>query len=87
MRIKDIIAHLFDHHIVKKQNWTVERLAAWVKTVEPKGAPHARNSVPSARFSPIETAESQAEIREWQLVTAAFTARHESRRKRDRHRP
>lgn len=36
MRIKDIIAHLFDYHIMFKGNWTLERLVAWVETVEPK---------------------------------------------------
>ena len=36
MRIKDIIAHLFDYHIMNKRNWTLEQLVAWVQTVEPK---------------------------------------------------
>jgi hypothetical protein len=44
MRIKDIIAHLFDFHVMKKKNWTLHQLAAWVETWEPnfqnpKGAP------------------------------------------------
>jgi hypothetical protein len=32
MRIKDIIAHLFDFHVMKKKNWTLDQLAAWVHT-------------------------------------------------------
>ena len=39
MRIKDIIAHLFDHHVMKKRNWTLEMLVAWVETVEPEEVP------------------------------------------------
>lgn len=35
MRIKDIIAHLFDYHVVRKKNWTLEQLVDWVRTVEP----------------------------------------------------
>src|SRR5215469_12470673 len=36
MRIKDIIAHLFDYHIMEKKKWTLEQLVKWVETVEPK---------------------------------------------------
>jgi hypothetical protein len=36
MRIKDVIAHLFDFHVMKKKNWTLEALAAWVQTCEPQ---------------------------------------------------
>src|SRR5215475_6788280 len=36
MRIKDIVAHLFDYHIMNKRNWTLEQLVKWVETVEPK---------------------------------------------------
>jgi len=39
MRIKDIIAHVFDRHIMRKKDWTLERLVAWVKTVEPAEDP------------------------------------------------
>lgn len=38
MRIKDIIAHIFDHHVMTKSNWTLEQLAAWVATFEAKYA-------------------------------------------------
>jgi hypothetical protein len=36
MRIKDVIAHLFDHHVMAKKNWTLEQLVAWVESWEPK---------------------------------------------------
>jgi hypothetical protein len=26
MRIKDIIAHLFDYHVMARENWTLEQL-------------------------------------------------------------
>jgi len=34
MRIKDTIAHLFDHHVMYRKDWTLEQLVAWVKKVE-----------------------------------------------------
>jgi len=36
MRVKDIIAHLFDVHVAGKKNWTLDQLVAWVQTWEPK---------------------------------------------------
>ena len=30
------ITHIFDHHIMGKKNWTLERLVAWVASVEPE---------------------------------------------------
>jgi hypothetical protein len=34
MRIKDIIAHLFDYHVMQERDWTLEQLVMWVKRVE-----------------------------------------------------
>jgi hypothetical protein len=34
LRIKDIIVHLFDYHIMAQKDWTLEQLVAWVKRVE-----------------------------------------------------
>jgi hypothetical protein len=36
MRVKDIIVHLFDYHVMEKRDWTLEQLVAWVETWEPK---------------------------------------------------
>jgi hypothetical protein len=87
MRIKDIIAHLFDHHIFGNQDWTMEKLATWVQTVEPK------NVEPRIGRQNVDVEEifrrkrlMEDEIREWQTVREAFAARHESRLRRDRHR-
>jgi hypothetical protein len=34
LRIKDVIAHLFDYHIMAQKDWTLEQLVMWVKKVE-----------------------------------------------------
>jgi len=96
MRIKDIIAHLFDYHIMDKRNWTLEQLVAWVETVEPKEVRTERGAafVIQQRDAPwhefqrsAEEAEEQLRINreeaeEWQGVRDAFEARHTPRRKR-----
>jgi hypothetical protein len=35
MRIKDIIAHVFDDHIMKREDWTLQQLVAWIERWEP----------------------------------------------------
>jgi hypothetical protein len=95
MRIKDIIAHLFDYHVMAKQNWTLEQLVAWVRTVEPDNsalqasvnldrfrAPVYRR--PTLEEPPFEP--SQQEMEEWQAIRHAFAAKTETQRKRGRFR-
>ena len=96
MRIKDIIAHLFDYHIMGKKNWTLEQLVAWVETVEPKIVePKIVEPVfdPSrairrrARLLELnrlrqQTEEWQKEADEWTAIRDAFVARHAPRHKR-----
>jgi hypothetical protein len=83
MRIKDIVAHLFDFHVMKKKNWTLDQLAAWVQTWEPKeiSAMRIANALPPGK--PIllgpRVEQRQAE-QEWQRVRQAFEARHKARR-------
>jgi hypothetical protein len=79
IRIKDTIAHIFDYHIMKKKDWTLDRLADWVETVEPK------NNDPRRIIDPeLQTAsESRPEedwlaANEWQERVAAFTATRSS---------
>jgi hypothetical protein len=36
MRIKDVIAHLFDYHVVERKTWTLDQLVAWVEMWEPQ---------------------------------------------------
>jgi hypothetical protein len=89
MRIKDIIAHIFDYHVMQKKDWTLDRLAAWVETVEPKK--HASGETPdperisgfwATRQRQIMNASQREEDRiaanEWQARVSAFTAKHDS---------
>lgn len=83
MRIKDIVAHLFDDHIAGKKNWTLDQLVAWVQSWEPKEI----NPVPianSVRFgnaiSPLPRVEGREAEQEWQEVRRAFEVRHRSQR-------
>ena len=97
MRIKDIIAHLFDFHVMDKGNWTLERLIAWVQTVEPKGIPPedawsrvlqqrevlALELQGSRQEAQRRLQQEVLEAEEWQSVRNAFEARQASRRKRN----
>lgn len=83
MRIKDIIAHLFDFHVVGKKNWTLEQLVAWVETWEPKEIsfmPIANAVPPDKTISPEPRVEDRQAEQEWQRVRQAFEARHKTRR-------
>jgi hypothetical protein len=83
MRIKDIIAHLFDFHVMKKKNWTLIQLAAWVQTWEPKEIrimPLANTLRPGEPTSPGPRVDQRQAQQEWQQVRQAFEARHKARR-------
>jgi hypothetical protein len=78
MRIKDIIAHLFDVHVMKKKNWTLNQLVAWVQTWEPKQispAPIANTVVPGKAISMEARVDQRLAEQEWQLVRQAFEIR------------
>jgi hypothetical protein len=89
MRIKDIIAHLFDFHIMDKRNWTLEQLVAWVETVEPKQVqpeydPAIVIGRRESRAFELQRLRPRAqEAEEWQAVRRAFEARRASHRKRN----
>jgi hypothetical protein len=85
MRIKDVIAHLFDHHVMTKKNWTLERLAVWVETVEPKEVPRPEiraAALPRPAFSLSPALDLRQEAEQWQAVRQAFEAKHTTRRRR-----
>jgi len=92
MRVKDIIAHLFDYHIMEEKNWTLEQLVTWVRTVEPAEikfdlGPSVVIRSREERWLEFERLSQQAkewqqEADEWQAVRAAFEARHAARRKK-----
>jgi hypothetical protein len=51
MRIKDVVAHLFDYHIMERRNWTLDQLVAWVEMWEPKdGNPSQTLTADEARL-------------------------------------
>jgi hypothetical protein len=82
MRIKDVIAHLFDYHVMIKKNWTLERLVAWVETVEPHEVRPAilRPAYPSRIPPSYQPSELRLDAAEWQNVRQAFEARHRPNR-------
>jgi len=90
MRIKDIITHLFDWHVMVKKNWSLERLVAWVETVEPKNGDPSGNMSPEIleRRSQMQIVGRSRDTEEsrnrdhWEARVSAFAARHKSRRRR-----
>jgi hypothetical protein len=46
MSIRETIAHLFDNHVFGKQDWTLDQLIDWVRSVEPtEAAPQDEQAV------------------------------------------
>jgi hypothetical protein len=93
MRAKDVIAHLFDRHVMVQKDWTIEQLAAWVETVEPrtKAPKHSENEMPPAgipfyrsQFNQRQFLPSQEEIDNWQEVREALEQRSGAARKHSR---
>jgi hypothetical protein len=90
MRIKDIIAHTFDYHVMRKKNWTLEQLVEWVKTVEPDDVPPPQPVVWAQpgeviRRRPLAGQQIQPsldEVQEWLTVRQAFLAGYHTRRRR-----
>ena len=89
MCIKDIIAHLFDVHVMEKKNWSLEQLVEWVQRWEPQEVTLEggtefnqgfRSTLPHSR-----AADLSLEAVEWESTRQAFEARHKlksSKRKR-----
>jgi hypothetical protein len=76
MRIKDVIAHLFDVHVMEKKNWSVDQLVEWVKRWEPREI--------DVINQPATASETESEIDEagWQSAREAFEAKHKSKLRR-----
>lgn len=84
MRIKDIIAHLFDVHLMEKKDWTLDQLVHWVERWEPgKSAPHIASEVDQALANPLTPAlaaeQTAAEEAEWRSTRETFEAKHKSK--------
>jgi hypothetical protein len=82
MRIKDIVAHLFDHHVMKQKDWSLDQLSAWVATWEP-----CTTEKPFGLFQDRipEQGPEDWEFHEWEQVQQAFAAKQQSKRKSRRH--
>ena len=87
MRIKEIVAHIFDYHIMAKRNWTLEQLVAWVETVEPHDVelPPTRAEILRDVFERRDAEELRRKLiaqrqdeAEWQAVKQAFAAKYGS---------
>jgi hypothetical protein len=59
MRIKDVITHLFDYHVMEQKDWTLVQLVAWVKRIEDDFDP------PPASRSVLDDAFAQGPVEGW----------------------
>jgi hypothetical protein len=77
MRIKDIIAHLFDYHVMKERDWTLDRLASWLRPLEPAEP----GEIP---FRPREVPPppSLAEAESWRKTREAFESNVKAKNRR-----
>jgi hypothetical protein len=78
MRIKDIVAHLFDYHVMQQRDWTLERLATWLQPLEPSESAEMiftnREEAPGRHL--------RAEAAEWRKTREAFEAQMKAGRSR-----
>ena len=82
MRIKDIIAHLFDHQVMGKKNWTLERLVAWVERWEPSARSTPIADLARIPHSPRHSHQLSDDAAEWQKTREAFEAKVTAKRRR-----
>lgn len=85
MRTKDVIAHLFDVHVMEEKNWTLVQLVEWVQRWEPRGfegdITAGVDEALGNTLSRSRPAELRAEAAEWQSTRQAFEAKHKSKRR------
>jgi hypothetical protein len=74
MRIKDVVAHLFDYHVMEKADWTLDRLTTWLQPLEPN-EPAEASSIGGKRDLPPDDAE-------WRETRQAFEAKMKTKRHR-----
>jgi len=86
MRIKDVIAHLFDVHVMEKKNWSLADLVEWVQRWEPPEPPSETmagvDETHENALLALQALELRAEEAEWQSTREAFEAKHEPKRRR-----
>jgi hypothetical protein len=78
MRIKDIVAHLFDYHVMEKRDWTLDRLTTWLRPLEPNEPGEASDT--KRKNAPKH--DSFPEDAEWRGTLEAFEAHMKAKRRR-----
>ena len=78
MRIKDIVAHIFDYHVMEERDWTLDRLATWLQPLEPSEPAEASfinsGTTPERDFS--------AEAAEWRKTREFFESQVKAKSRR-----
>lgn len=80
MRIKDIVAHLFDYHVMEQRDWTLDRLTSWLQPLEPSEPAE----VSSIDREPGPARDWPAEAAEWRKTREAFEAQVKTKPGRSR---
>jgi hypothetical protein len=78
MRIKDIVAHLFDYHVMEERDWALDRLATWLRPLEPSEP--ARASFLNGGTTPER--DFSAETAEWRKNREFFEAQAKAKGRR-----
>jgi hypothetical protein len=78
MRIKDIVAHLFDYHVMEQRDWTLDRLATWLQPLEPS-EPAEASSIDGG--TALER-DFSAEAAEWRKARDFFQAQGKAKTRR-----
>jgi len=74
MRIKDVVAHLFDYHVMQKRDWTLDRLTSWLRPLEPDELAES-SSLEGRYVAPLEDED-------WGRTREAFEAQMKAKRDR-----
>jgi hypothetical protein len=80
MRIKDVIAHLFDVHVMQKKNWSLDQLVEWVQRWEPRELDHEIDAINEQ--SRASRTEPRIDEVGWQSTLEAFEAKHKPKLRR-----
>ena len=80
MRIKDIVAHLFDYHVMEERDWTLDRLSTWLQPLEPT-EPAKASSIDGGT---ARERDFWAEAAEWRKTRECFEAQVKAKGRRPR---
>jgi hypothetical protein len=87
MRVKDVIAHVFDVHVMGKKDWTLAQLVEWVKRWEPQEPGwfdliESDNDTRKDQTALSQASDLRDERSEWLSTREAFESKQQSKRKR-----